>query len=386
MSRFVRSAGLVVAAALVTGCGTQPVVGVLVADSGAASPYGASMRRGIELGLESAPAAADGSVQVVWADSASDPETARARARSLVQESGATLLVPAITSGEAAAVLEVLEEQDAVGLSPSASAPGLTRSSRRFFRLFPSDELEGRRAGRFLREEKGASDVIVLAAGSEQAQGIEPPFREMYESALEGRVVSRVVIGEPGWEERARQALAADPPDAAYVIGYIEDTVAAVAVLRDQGFQGPICVTSAAVNGERLAREPERLAGVFVPLPAFDVDSEVVAIREFVASYRSRYGADPDIYAAHAYDAIRLALQVATDAAVFESAEIRKQLQFGIEEFPGVTGVIRFTEYGDVHRNPIMFIVADGGLDNYEEYLKRERAAIRERIRRLLAS
>ncbi len=386
MSRFVRPAGLVVAVALAAGCGSQPVVGVLVADSGAAAPYGASMRRGIELGLESSSAAADGSVQVVWADSASDPDTARARARSLVQEHGATLLVPAITSGEAAAVLEVLEEHDAVGLSPSASAPALTRASRRFFRLFPSDELEGRRAGRFLREEKGASDVIVLAADSEQARGIEPPFREMFESALEGRVVARVVIGDPGWRERARQALVDVTPDGAYVVGYVEETVAAVAALREGGFEGPICVTSAAVNGERLAKESQLLAGVFVPLPAFDVDSEVAAIREFVTSYRERHGADPDIYAAHAYDAIRLALEVAADAAVFESAEIRKQLQFGIEEFPGVTGVIRFTEYGDVHRNPIMFIVADGSLDNYEEYLKRERAAIRERIRRLLAS
>ncbi|MBD3851225.1 MAG: hypothetical protein IFK93_08000, partial [Acidobacteria bacterium] len=55
-----------------------------------------------------------------------------------------------------------------------------------------------------------------------------------------------------------------------------------------------------------------------------------------------------------------------------------------VKEFPGVTGIIQFNDYGDVHHNPIMFIVKDGHVINYERYIEEEKAKIREKIKELL--
>ncbi|RLE21316.1 MAG: hypothetical protein DRJ65_16355, partial [Acidobacteria bacterium] len=100
--------------------------------------------------------------------------------------------------------------------------------------------------------------------------------------------------------------------------------------------------------------------------------------------YREQFSQDPDIYAAHAFDAMRVALATVTLTEIFETPEIRKTLQFKLAEFPGVTGVIQFNDYGDVHRNPIMFIVKDGKVRNYERYVEAEKKKIREKIRNLL--
>ena len=61
-------------------------------------------------------------------------------------------------------------------LSPTASVPGISKQSKLFFRLFPSDELEGRRAGRFLREEQDASTVLIFAEDSDPSHyiGVAP--------------------------------------------------------------------------------------------------------------------------------------------------------------------------------------------------------------------
>ena len=124
--------------------------------------------------------------------------------------------------------------------------------------------------------------------------------------------------------------------------------------------------------------------GIYFPQPAFDLQDERPLVQSFIKSYREAYGHDPDIYAAHAFDAMRVAIATITKTDILETSEIRKTLQFKLEEFPGVTGIIQFNDYGDVHRNPIMFIVHDGLVRNYERYVDEEKKKIRDRIRNLL--
>jgi hypothetical protein len=81
---------------------------------------------------------------------------------------------------------------------------------------------------------------------------------------------------------------------------------------------------------------------------------------------------------------MRVAIFVCRETKTFTASEIRKVLAFGVKEFPGVTGIIQFNDYGDVHHNPIMFIVKDGRVLNYERYIEEEKAKIRERIKDLL--
>ena len=81
---------------------------------------------------------------------------------------------------------------------------------------------------------------------------------------------------------------------------------------------------------------------------------------------------------------MRVVVFVAREAKTFNAVEIRKTLAFGVKEFPGVTGIIQFNDYGDVHHNPIMFIIKDGQVLNYERYIEEERAKIREKIKGIL--
>lgn len=364
-------------------CGSKPVIGVLLPTTGEASTYGESMKNGIDLALEMDQEILPPGFQVLWGDTASDPETGANEMRRLAGD-GAVLFVAGTTSDTARALLPVLDETDSIAVSPSASAPSLTKDSRRFFRVFASDELEGRRAGRFLYDDQDKTTVIIYAATSAQAQGIEPPFRLVFEQAMGGEVVGRVAIDDDGWEPDSADLLAAHSPASAYIVGYGEETVEALRHLRAKGFEGPICATSAFYTSQIVEENPELVEGVFFPQPAFDIQSEAQLTQDFVNSYRQRFQEDPDIYAAHAFDAMRVVTFVATESKSFSPVDIRKLLAFGVKEFPGVTGIIQFNDYGDVHHNPIMFIVKDGHVINYERYIEEEKAKIREKIKNLL--
>jgi branched-chain amino acid transport system substrate-binding protein len=369
---------------MLTACGSKPVVGVLLPTTGAAASYGDSMKKGIDMALEEARA--DGSMvagsQFLWGDSGTDPDQAMREFKRLTDE-GAKLVIVATTSGEAKAILPLLDETNTLALSPSASAPSLTKDSKRFFRVFASDELEGRRAGRFLREDQDRATTLIYAEDSEQARGIEPPFRLVYEQAMQGRVVGRISLSDPNWLQQSADALAAESPESVYIIGYAEKSIEVLRQLRDKNFEGTICLTSAFYSGEVIDQYPELMEGIFFPQPAFDMQDERDLVQNFVTGFRSKYGHDPDIYAAHAYDAARIVVHVSREADTFDATELKKALQFSIGEFPGVTGIIKFNDFGDVHHNPIMFTIREGKVLNYERYVKEQKKLIRDRIRRL---
>ena len=132
--------------------------------------------------------------QLVWGDSGTDPDQAVTEFRRLVGEGNAKLVILGTTSDEAKAIVPLLEETNTLALTPSASAPGLTKESKLFFRVFSSDELEGRRVARFLREDQDNMSTLIYAVDFEQARGIEPPFRQVFEQAMDGNVVGRISL------------------------------------------------------------------------------------------------------------------------------------------------------------------------------------------------
>jgi branched-chain amino acid transport system substrate-binding protein len=381
-SRF-KTLSVLTVLTLLGACGSPPVVGVLLPTTGSAASYGDSMKNGIDLALEQGKGTLPKGFKVLWGDTASDPATGAEELRRMAGE-GARIVVAGTTSDTAHALLPVLDDADVIAVSPSASDPSLTKESRRFFRVFSSDELEGRRAGRFLYDDQDKGTVLIYTEESAQARGIEPPFRQVYEQAMGGEVVGRVLVGSENWEQESSDLLAAGRPAAVYIIGYGDSTIKVLRHLREKNYSGLICATSAFYTNQIVEDYPDLVEGVFFPQPAFDVKTEGQLAQDFIAAYRQRFDSDPDIYAAHAYDAMRVVIWVIKESKTYTTAEIRKTLAYGIKEFPGVTGIIQFNDYGDVHHNPIMFIVRDGEVLNYERYIEEERAKIREKIKNLI--
>jgi branched-chain amino acid transport system substrate-binding protein len=158
LRRFGSAVGIFfVLAGILSGCSGKPIVGVIMPTTGAAASYGESIESGMRLALSDARerGSLPTGFEVLWADSGSDPSRAVAELRTLVENRDVKLVISGATSAEAMALIPVLDELEVVCLSPSASAPGLAKQSRLFFRIYPSDELEGHTAANFLFERLG---------------------------------------------------------------------------------------------------------------------------------------------------------------------------------------------------------------------------------------
>jgi len=362
---------------LAAGCGTKPVVGVLLPSTGSAGTYGESIESGIRLAITECREKnlLPRGFEVVWADSASDPARAVAELEKMVRDRGVRLVIAGATSAEARAILPELERLGVVCLSPSASAPDLAKQSDLLFRIYPSDELEGHTAAAFLFERMGQKRVVLYEGNDDYVRGIEPAFRKQFEEALHGSVAAVVSLDEAGWRERS--ALALDTPGlgAVYVVGYAEETLEVLRHLAEKQFAGRVMATSAFYSTGVIRDAGPLAEGVLFPLPPFDRTSEKEPVLGFVTRYMETYNRAPDVFAAHGYDAMRYTIEVMR-LGPKQLTEIRQAMAFGVRNFMGVTGPIVFDDFGGVKHYPKMFVVKEGQVLSYERWLDTERRRI----------
>jgi branched-chain amino acid transport system substrate-binding protein len=373
---------------VLVGCRSRPVVGVLLPTSGEAGTYGESIESGIHLAISDARSREElpPGFEVIWVDTESNPDRAVSELRRLVSEHDVKMVIGGATSTEAQAIVGILDELGVVCLSPTSSTPGISRQSRLFFRIFPSDELEGHTAARFMYDRLAETRTVVYAGDNDYTSGIEPEFVHQYVDTLGGEILARIDLNEETWRSASDATLGGSGVGAVYVIGYAPQILEVVTYLREQGFKGRIVTTSAFFNDQIINRAGPIAEGILFPLPPFDRTSDEEPVVGFVNRYTDVQGKAPDVFAAHGYDAMWLTIQVMTVAKPPETNEIRKAFHFGMNELMGVTGPILFDDYGDVKHYPKMFIVKDGQVISYQRYLKVERERILREVQGLLAT
>lgn len=352
----------IAASLLAVACADDPVVGVLCPASGPAEAYGRSVTDGVRLALD---AATDQRLlppgfEAVAADTRSSPRRAVAGYRRMVDEGRVRMVIGGITSREAEALIPVVEEKRVICLSPSAPATHLASQSRYFYRIYSTDEVEGFTAARFLRKEADVRSVIIYTDGSLFTRGIEAEFRQHFELILGGKIPVTVHVGDEGWERHSIDSIHAFNPDAVYVVGHASNIVAALQHLQEIGFSGLRCTTSSVYLADVLGTAGGALEGVVFPISPMDLESIRDPLLDFVRRFRAAYGHEPDIYAAHGFDAMRVAIRTMLEARGLRPADLHRFISFELGAFEGVTGSISFDEHGDAARYPVMHVVWQG--------------------------
>lgn len=370
---------------LPVGCGeSEPVkFGAVLPLTGSDAIYGVNVERGIELAFEKVKARQDYpyTLELEVRDSGSDRQAA-ARELDSLYGAGALAAIGGVTSKEAMEMVDVADQHDRILLSPSASSPELSGISKNFYRVFPSDFLEGSKMGNFATQTLGINTVVILAAESLYGRGSQEVFKNEFERY--GGKVAEVIEYPEGTTDFSglMDRVMTVNPQAVYLADFAGPIGTMVESLRDRQFRGRILTTSAFAAPEVLNRLGDDAEAVFLTQPVFDVDSEDPVVSEFVTAYRQKYGEDPGLYAAHGYDAMIVLAAALENAARATTSEFWKGLR-RVRDFQGVTGIIQFDERGDVQKFPRIYIVNNGKLVDYDQWATRQREELQRRLEEL---
>jgi branched-chain amino acid transport system substrate-binding protein len=386
--RMLTTLALATLGVLATGCSDKPTtIGVVIPLDGEDSVYGVAVSNGINLAYEEILAQGEQTPEVLLSiqNTGSDPTKAK-ELLNQVFDDGALLALGGITSAEAKEMVSIADKYNRVVISPSASSPDLTGISSNFYRIWPSDFAAASKMAQFVSQDLKLEEVVIVAEEKDYAKGIQGAFASAFGKL--GGEVTEVVEFPANTSEFSGliERVITLNPKAVYLAAYGEDIGSMIQELRKVKFKGYILTTSAFASAQFIVPVGEAAAGVILTQSVFELDSDHAHLKNFVEAYRAKYDADPDIFAAHGYDAMKVAAAAINGRAALPS-EVPKGLR-DIKDFPGVTGSISFNDKGDVLKYPRLYVISrELVLQDYNERVRQQQEEIRrkrEELRRKL--
>jgi len=354
-------------ACLLAGCGKQePVVkigfvGPLTGDQAA---QGVDMLRGVHLALDRAvaegPILPGYKVELVSLDDARNPAQAVSAAKRLAADPDVVAVVGHLNSSCTKPASAIYYEARMLHLNPVSSNPEISHQGfDTFFRICPTDDLQGPVGVRFAVDRLGSRRIFVIDDMTTYGRGLANEFEK------EAKRRSIEILGHEGITQGEKDftplltKIKGLGPDLIYFAGMFPEA----ALLVKQKFE--LKIPAQFLGGDGLFEPtlidlagPAAADGIYLTTLGGDI-RQVPTAKEFVQGFESRYkhlGA----YSAYAYEATRVVVEAIRRAGKKERQAILESMK-QMKKYSGILGMHAFDSRGDTTIRIIgVYTVKDG--------------------------
>lgn len=286
-----------------------------------------------------------------------------AAVQDLVSQNGVKVIIGPVASSSTIAAAPFAERDSVILISPASTSNEISGLSPFVFRTIAPDNLEAEAMARFAMEQ-GYHRFAIAFVDNAGTRGPAEVFRSAVQRSG-GTVVAYEVVPQGSTDVRTQMVkLSQSRPDAVYLLGYALELGSMLRQFREANASIPIL--SFQVMEEPKVREIAGTAaeGVVFTTPTIYGQFASGRSRQFIDAYKARYGKDPGIFAANAYDAVGVLAQV-IDSVGFEVDGIRNALR-NVRGYNGASGQFDINERGDSNQQPRFMIVRNGQLELYQ--------------------
>lgn len=244
--------------------------------------------------------------------------------------------------------------------TPSSTAPELTeRNIPLLFRNIPTDHEFGRQLAGFAQK-KGFQKVMIYYINNSYGRGLANAFEDRA-GELELSIIDRLSYDGGSYHEflQALEKWKYDEYDAIFLAGTIPEAAHFIKTIRDRGVTVPVFGGDGLDNYGLIDEAGKSAEGVMVA-SVYNLDNDSPENRKFLASFRSEYDDDPDMWAAQGYDALMILAEGIKSAGTSAPRKVADALK-NIETLDRVTGNYHFNDEGDIEGIKLFIkIVKDG--------------------------
>lgn len=313
---------------------SEPIkIGTLLPLTGQLKNFGPDMQAAVELAAQEIN---DGggvlgrSIEIAQGDSQTDPSQAPSELNRLITEEDIVGFVGAASSGVSGSVIEQAVNNEIVMVSPASTSPALTEqrdNNRFFYRVVPSDALQGRVMAQLL-ENDGISTISTLYVNNDYGQGFNDVLVESFSGTVENQV---------GFDNDATQfssqvsQVGQGNPEAVVFIGYPGNGVPIMREAFSQGLTQEVeFYFSEGVQDQSFVNDVGNttegvpiLAGCKGTTPQ---DVTTNASKDFREKFREEYDREPGLFAAHSYDALTAMAAAIAQAGTDDPSEFKQEM------------------------------------------------------------
>lgn len=352
--------------AAVTGCAKKDsgtiLIGGLAPLTGEIAVYGNSVKNAASMAFDEINAKGGvlgKQIKYKVLDEKGDPAEAINAYNRLMSENIVALLGD-VTSKPSIAVAELAAKDGILMLTPTASAPDVTKPGSNIFRVCFLDPFQGAAMATFAADSLKAKTVAVLYNTSDDySQGLASSFKTQAES-LGLTVINYEGYGADDKDFKAQLTkIASSNPDALFIPDYYAKDALIATQAREAGISAPI-LGADGWDGVLTSVDASNLSVLndvyFSNHYSVQDTSEKVAA--FVKNYTAKYGEAPNALAALAYDAAYMMAQTITTAGSTDSKALVKAMSE--IKYEGVTGTIQYKGSGDPVKSVTIIRIVDG--------------------------
>lgn len=334
--------------------------------TGPVAQVGEVIKKATELAVEQANSAGGingKKIEVDYQDDKSDPKEAAIVANKFAADDTILATVSHWNSSCLLAASPILTKAGIPHITFGTS-PAITDAGPFTYRAVATDASDGQFVAKWTVDE-GFKKIAILWENDDYGKGLGDVYDQKVKS-LGASVVFKEPynLGETKDFSAILTKLKAANPDVLFIAGSYNEAAMIMKQSKRLGINIPVFGSNGLyadalvkVGGESV--EGLRLVGSFHP------SSDFPESKAFVEAYKAKWGQDPDIWAAFAYDNVNIIL-----SAVKNAGEDRKKINdylTNLKDFKGATGITTFDQNGDALKEPLKLIVKDGKFEIYKK-------------------
>ena len=348
--------------------GGEILVGAVYPITGRYSSAYPPIQQGTELAVEETNSShrSDVKIRLITADDQSTVAGAVEVFNKLIHEDKVPVILGPGSSTLVQEVFPIAQQNQIVAISPASAASGLSAIGDFVFRTNLTADVLIPNGVSVTHQKLGYEKVATLFDSADV-------FSQTSDSALKKALADNgveILITEsfqtegPDFSAQFTRIKASNP-DAVF----ISSTVADIAEILIQGralgipFDIPFIV-NLSLSKDLLETVGDAAEGT-ITFTSWDSTAGTPGNQDFVQNYRTKYGSEPNIWAAQSYTAVYILAEAIANAESTEPKAIAAALA-DIQGFETILGTFAFNADGDAVYDPIVLIVKDGKFEIFE--------------------
>lgn len=354
------------------GYGAETIkVGLITPLTGPIATFGQSVEKGVRMAIDEINAKGGVlgmKIELLVEDNQAKAEESANIARKFIEQDKVVAILGPVISSNTLAAAPIAQQSKVPLLSPTATNPRVTQVGNYIFRACFVDDFQGTVMARFARTGLGKrvnTAAILYEKTSDYSIGLAKFFKETF-IKLGGKVVAEESFSSGDQDFSAQLTkIKGKNPDVLYVPSYYDTAGLIIKQARELGINVPI-LGGDGFDSPQLAQlaGKENLKDCYFS-GHFFAGSSAPQVKTFVANYKKRYNAVPDMLAALGYDAAYMLADAIKRAGKVDRDAIRDALA-NTKNLKLVTGTITLDE----NRNPQKSAVIVGFDNNGNQVYK----------------
>jgi len=347
---------IVMLAIIVYACGNKGKndtikIGAILPLTGNSAIWGIPTKEGIDLATEllNKEGGINGKkVEIIYEDTKADPVTATKSIQKLISVDKVIAIIDNSNSSVTLAVAPIVEKNMIPLLVTGASSPKIKDAGDYVFRIWNSDALEGEFMSDLAYNSFKFNNVAIIYVNNNYGVGLKEAFSKSFGN-FGGKTGTIETFDENSIDFKTQcSKVIASKSDAIYLICYPKQGAILLKQLKELGNTKQVFGAVAFEDPTLLQNAGEAANGLIFPLPA-PVDTTLQYYNRFRANYFSKYNKPVQFLAAEGFDGFNVIIASLKMSSTINSENLKNNL-YKIINYKGVSGLISFDSFGEVHK------------------------------------